>query len=83
MKQPHYTIEMIRQQRLDKTAEVLQSKERMQQLARQLFAPQESKSKLEGMMQHINTGIAAYDGILTGMKILRRIRTFFGRKKRR
>jgi hypothetical protein len=81
--EPHYTIEMIRQQRLDKKAELLQSKERMQQLARQLFAPQESKTKFEGMMQHINTGIAAYDGIMTGMKILRRIRTFFGGRRRR
>ena len=68
---------------LDKKAELLQSKERMQQLARQLFAPQESKTKFEGMMQHINTGIAAYDGIMTGMKILRRIRTFFGGRRRR
>ena len=56
--QPYYTIEIIRQQRLNKKEELLQSKERMQQLAHQLFAPQESKNKFEGMMQHINMGIA-------------------------
>ena len=50
--QPYYTIEIIRQQRLNKKEELLQSKERMQQLAHQLFAPQESKNKFEGMMQH-------------------------------
>ena len=75
--QPYYTIEIIRQQRLNKKEELLQSKERMQQLAHQLFAPQESKNKFEGMMQHINMGIAAYDGVMTGVKILRRIRYFF------
>lgn len=81
--QPYYTLETIRQQRLEKKAEVLQSKERMQQLAHQLFAPQESKNKFEGMMQHINMGIAAYDGVMTGVKILRRIRSIFGGKRRR
>ena len=81
--QPYYTIEIIRQQRLNKKEELSQSKERMQQLAHQLFAPQESKNKFEGMMQHINMGIAAYDGVMTGVKILRRIRYFFGGNKRR
>lgn len=81
--QPYYTLDTIRQQRLNKKQEVLQSKERMQHLAHQLFAPQESKNKFEGMMQHINMGIAAYDGVMTGVKILRRVRYFFGDKKRR
>lgn len=35
------------------------------------------------MMQHVNMGIAAYDGVMTGIKVLRRIRTFFGSKKRK
>ena len=81
--QTYYTLEMIRQQRLDKKAEILQSKQRMYQLAHQLFNPPQSKNKFEGMMQHVNMGIAAYDGIMTGVKILRRVRYFFGGKKRR
>mgnify|MGYP001775896796 FL=1 len=81
--QTYYTLEMIRQQRLDKKAEILQSKQRMYQLAHQLFNPPQSKNKFEGMMQHINMGIAAYDGVMTGIKVLRRIRTFFGSKKRK
>ncbi|MDM8152904.1 hypothetical protein QUW14_00970 [Bacteroides gallinaceum] len=81
--QTYYTLEMIRQQRLDKKAEILQSKQRMYQLAHQLFNPPQSKNKFEGMMQHVNMGIAAYDGVMTGIKVLRRIRTFFGSKKRK
>lgn len=81
--QTYYTLEMIRQQRLDKKAEILQSKQRMYQLAHQLFNPPQSKNKFEGMMQHVNMGIAAYDGVMTGIKVLQRIRTFFGSKKRK
>ena len=81
--QTYYTLEMIRQQRSDKKAEILQSKQRMYQLAHQLFNPPQRKNKFEGMMQHVNMGIAAYDGVMTGIKVLRRIRTFFGSKKRK
>ena len=79
--QTYYTLEMIRRQRLDKKTEILQSKQRMHQLAHQLFNPPQSKNKFEGMMQHVNMGIAAYDGVMTGIKVLRRIRTLFGGKK--
>lgn len=79
----HYTLEMIRQQRIDKKKEILQSKEQMLHLAHQLFAPPQSKNKFEGMMQHVNMGIAAYDGLMTGIKVLRRVRAFFGRGKRK
>ena len=72
----HYTLEMIRQQRIDKKKEILQSKEQMLHLAHH-------KNKFEGMMQHVNMGIAAYDGLMTGIKVLRRIRAFFGSGKRK
>lgn len=79
----HYTLEMIRQQRIDKKKEILQSKEQMLHLAHQLFSPPQSKNKFEGMMQHVNMGIAAYDGLMTGIKVLRRVRAFFGSGKRK
>ena len=47
--QTYYTLEMIRQQRSDKKAEILQSKQRMYQLAHQLFNPPQSKNKFEGI----------------------------------
>lgn len=37
---------------------------------------------MDNMMQHINAGIAAYDGLMTGLKILRRVRGFFSRNKK-
>ena len=70
--QTPYTINGIIRRRLEKKEEIRQSKERMQHITQELFAPQKSKTKIEGLMQHVNTGIAAYDGIMTGMKIFNR-----------
>ena len=77
-----YTLEDIIARKQAKRKEILQSKECLQTLAQDLFAPNESKNKLDGLMQHVNMGIAAYDGIMTGIKILRRVRGFFDRKRR-
>ena len=81
MEKPHiYTLEEINRLRSEKREEARLSKERLQQLGQELFAPQESKGKLDSFMQQINMGIAAYDGIMTGMKVLRRIRNYFKKK---
>ena len=76
-----YTIEMISQRRLEKKQQLRDSKKRIHELTQELFAPQVSQNKMENLMQHVNAGIAAYDGIRTGMLILRRIRAFFPKKK--
>lgn len=78
-----YTIESIRERRLAKREELKQSKDRMQNLSQQLFAPQQGKNKIDSLMQQVNMGIAAYDGLMTGIKILRRVRGFFGDKKKK
>lgn len=33
-------------------------------------------------MQHVNTGIAVYDGVMTGIKIMRKVRSYFTKKKK-
>lgn len=53
----------------------------MVQTIHELFAPVEHKGGVEGIMQHINTGIAVYDGVRTGIKIMQRIRGYFLKKK--
>lgn len=78
-----HTIESIRERRLAKREELKQSKDRMQNLSQQLFAPQQGKNKIDSLMQQVNMGIAAYDGLMTGIKILRRVRGFFGDKKKK
>lgn len=78
----NYSVEMISKLRAQKKEELKESKERIQQLTGDLFAPQQSKNKMENIMQHVNAGIAAYDGLRTGIMIFQRIRYFFNRKKR-
>ena len=79
---PYYSVESIAQRRAEKKEEILRSKARSQNLTQELFAPQKSKNQMDNMMQHINAGIAAYDGLMTGLKILRRVRGFFSRNKK-
>lgn len=81
--QVSYSIEGIRERRLAKREELKLSKERMQDLTQQLFAPQQGKNKIDSLMQQVNMGIAAYDGLMTGIKVLRRVRSFFGGKKKK
>ena len=78
----NYSVEIISQLRAQKKQELRDSKERIQRLTEDLFAPQQSKNKMEKIMQHVNAGIAAYDGLRTGIMIFQRIHRFFNRKKR-
>lgn len=77
----NYSVEIISQLRAQKKQELRDSKERIQRLTEDLFAPQQSKNKMENIMQHVNAGIAAYDGLRTGIMIFQRIHRFFNRKK--
>ncbi len=76
-----YTLEEIYQLRIHKQNEIAESKKRMQRYAQDLFAPQKSANKIDSVMQHINSGISVYDGLMTGMKIVKRIRKFFQGKR--
>lgn len=75
-----YTLEIITQRRMAKKAELRASKEQIMEFSRNLFVPQQSKTKFDNIMQQVNAGIAAYDGLMTGIKIFQRIRKFFQRK---
>ena len=45
------------------------------------FSPQERQTGVNGLMQHVGTGIAIYDGVRTGIKIIRQIRKMFKRRR--
>ena len=76
-KTPIITLEVIAQRKAEKLEEVQQAKKEMVQTIHELFAPVEHKGGVEGIMQHINTGIAR-----TGIKIMQRIRGYFLKKKK-
>lgn len=76
------TLEDIARRKNEKREEVRKAKEQMTETLHELFVPEENKGGVEGIMQHINTGIAVYDGVMTGIKIMRRVRSFFVKRKK-
>lgn len=76
-----YSIQDITERKNNKKSELSASKKKIQELTQNLFSPPETKSKMDLMMHHFNTGMAAYDGIMTGVKIYKRLRAVFSRKK--
>lgn len=76
------TLELLAQRKAEKLEEVRKAKERIHHTARQLFAPVEPKNGMDSFMQNINSGMAIYDGVMTGIKIMRRVRSFFMKKKK-
>ena len=75
-----YSIQIISERKSRKKDELRQSKQRIHELTQNLFSPPETKNKMD-LMNHFNTGLAAYDGIMTGVKIYRRIKEIFSGKK--
>lgn len=71
------SLDTIRQMKAEKLKEVRTSKERMTQQARSLLAPLKPQSGGNALMQNISSGIAIFDGLMTGIRIMRRIRRFF------
>lgn len=73
------TLEDISRRKEALRKEIRQQKERMHATARQLFAPVKPAGKADALLHSIQSGIAVFDGILLGMKIVRRIRKAFRR----
>lgn len=76
------TLEVIAQRKAEKLEEVRKVKEQMNRTARELFAPIAPSNGMDAFMQNVNSGIAIYDGVMTGIKIMKRISSYFQKKKR-
>lgn len=77
------TLKDIRQLRKDKLTEVREQGKKIKDTVHDIFMPQEKETGINGLMQYVSTGIAIYDGILTGLKIIRRIRGAFSVRRKR
>ncbi len=74
------TLEMIGQQKTEKLAEIRESKQRISETVRHLFKPEETMEGTQGIMHNFNSGIAIFNGLITGFKIIKRIRNFFHKR---
>ena len=75
------TLEEISRQKKEVRRQIAEQKDLIQASATELFAPVKATSRVEHLMNSVNSGIAAYDGIMTGLKIIKRVRSMFRRKK--
>ena len=74
------TLEDIALRKAELQKGIQEKKENIKELSRELFAPLEpATNKANAMMRAFNTGMAIYDGAMTGVKIVRRIRKLFRR----
>ena len=74
------TLEMIRQQKAEKLTEIRASKQRITESARQLFHPVETTGGANMLVNNFSSGIAIFNGVMTGFKIIKRIRNLFRKK---
>lgn len=78
--QTEMTIERICQLKAEKLSEIRASKERMAKQTRELFHPAETTGSANALMNNFSSGMAIFNGVMTGFKIIKRIRSFFRRR---
>ncbi len=72
------TLEEITRRKVEKLQEIRAQKEAMTDTARKLFAPvAPAANKADAIMRSFNTGMAVFDGVVLGLKIMRRLRSYF------
>jgi hypothetical protein len=74
------TLEMISQQKAEKLAEIRASKQRIADQTRELFHPSETSGSSHALMNNFSSGMAIFNGVMTGFKIIKRIRSLFRRR---
>lgn len=78
---PIVTLEEISQRKKEVKRQINIQKALMQSTASELFAPTKAANKMELFMNSFNSGMAVFDGVMTGLKIMRRVRLLFRKKK--
>lgn len=75
------SLEDISKRKAEIKMEIETQRERIFESTRELFAPEPAESGMASYMQAFNKGLAIYDGAMTGIKIMRKVRQFFSKKK--
>ena len=81
-----YTLDLIREEKKQVRKQILESTDRIRSTYQGMVAPPKPPTtKMESFMNAFDQGMAIYDGVMMGMRIVRTIRSIFGssRKKKR
>lgn len=72
------TLEEISERKKQLLVEIRMQKENISSSAKNLFAPlAPATSKTDSLMRSFNTGMAVFDGVVMGIKIMQKIRKYF------
>lgn len=77
-----YSLEQLSLLKAAKLKELRDQKKAMTQTAKNIFAPVAPvASKGDAIMRSFNTGMAIFDGIVLGVKVMRNVRRLFHKKR--
>ncbi|WP_448780944.1 hypothetical protein [Bacteroides congonensis] len=73
-----FTLEEIAERKKKLLNEIHAQKRAMTATTREIFAPiAPATNKADAIMRSFNTGMAIFDGVVMGVKIMRKIRAYF------
>ncbi|MDO4163091.1 MAG: hypothetical protein Q4D56_01715 [Bacteroides sp.] len=75
------TLESIAARKAELLQQIRQQKEAMNQITHEIFAPlAPATNKADAIMRSFNTGMAVFDGVMFGIKIMKRVRKLIGKR---
>lgn len=73
-----FTLEEIAQRKKKLLIEIRAQKKAMTMTTREIFAPlAPATNKADALMRSFNTGMAIFDGVMMGIKVMRKVRAYF------
>lgn len=76
------TLESIALQKAELLKQIRLQKEIMTEITQEIFAPlAPATNKTSSMMRAFNTGMAVFDGVMLGIKVMKKFKSLFGRRR--
>lgn len=73
-----FTLEELAERKKKILNEIQAQKKAMTTTTRQIFAPiAPAATKADSIMRSFNTGMAVFDGVVIGIKLIRKVRAYF------
>ena len=77
-----FTLKEIAERKKELLNEIHAQKRAMVATTREIFAPvAPAANKADAIMRSFNTGMAVFDGVVMGIKIMRKVRAYFRKLK--
>lgn len=79
--EPRDMMAYIRTRKNEIRQEIRQSNAQMRTTMQAMFTAPKAGNKMESFFNVIDQGMAVYDGVMLGMRVMRNVRRIFGRKR--